>query len=689
MASHKKPSIHRQFRLQGTDGIRREVRLASNPSLKGLSPLQAFLDKGVMTDEFMERYAYAHVISLIRDGQLKRGDSCVVGWDPRDTTGKYTGAVVRGIRKAGLNALVLGVAPTPLVPMYMQYRQAGGAFMVTASHNPKDQNGIKIFLAYRGMKLLPENDIILTRTLGSLGSIRNKPLRGKRIDRRKDALDLFRRFSLDKENSWSEDVSFDDILLVVDPARGSLTGIAAEVFRKAGFGKVIELNNRLNGDVNLRSGVADLEGYKTISREMTVKGSGLFARHAAILKLFELGRKHKSALRSGKLRLCGAVFDADADRFYRLDYHPGKDCLLILSGDETAYLQAEYLMKRDPDKYKGTVYINTVESDLNTSRAVARLGFKPQLSPVGDKWVLLRIALLIIETRLQGFKGAKASALKKRLARLKQSDALDVSALQKLETQIDQARIGDGGFRDLPFAVGSEETGHNITLGWMDGGQEEGMPVFCGNGLKSALNTFTASQFLLADKPTAKYYARLERPFAPGFKGTRYAYYIHQEKFCNGSAIWNRVRLCILKAGRERGYRGRVIPFREDKDMLYLSLASPKGSHAGVFVRNSGTENKISVNLRGAKGDASALKAIGEQAVRILFTTLKDQNNPLYQVELDLLSRIAAQPLKESQLAGSVQQVLREMAKQKLVHPSAGGWRLTPLGTWYISSAPE
>ena len=46
--------------------------------------------------------------------------------------------------------------------------------------------------------------------------------------------------------------------------------------------------------------------------------------------------------------------------------------------------------------------------------------------------------------------------------------------------------------------------------------------------------------------------------------------------------------------------------------MLYIALNSPRGSEAGVFVRNSGTENKISVNLRGAKGDASALKDIGE-----------------------------------------------------------------------------
>ena len=685
----KKTSIPRRFRVQGTDGIRREVCPSTSSSLKGLSPLQAFLDEGVMTEEFMERYAYAHVTALIRDRQLKRGDSCVVGWDPRDTQGKYTEAVVRGVRKAGINALVLGVVPTPLVPMFMLYKQAEGAFMVTASHNPKDQNGIKTFLAYRGMKLLPENDITLTRTLLSLGSIRSKPVKGKRLDRRKEALDLFRSFSLVEENSWSEDVSFQNIILVVDPARGSLTGIAAEVFKKAGFGKVIELNNRLNGDVNLRSGVADLEGYKTISRDMTVKGSGIFARHSAILKLFELGRKHKSAIRSGKLRLSGAVFDADGDRFYRLDYHPDKDCLLVLSGDETAYLQAEYLMKCDPEKYKNTVYINTVESDLNTLRAVERLGFKPQLAPVGDKWVLLRIALLVIETRLKGFKGTKAAVLKKRLARLKQSESLDVSDLQKLEEQIDQSRIGDGGFRDLPFAVGSEETGHNITLGWMDGGQEYGMPVFCGNGLKSALNTFAASQFLLGDKPVAQYYARLERPFAPGFKGTRYAYYVHQAKFANGSAVWRQVRQCILKAGRERGYRCRVVSFREDRDMLYISLVSSKGNQAGVFVRNSGTENKISVNLRGAKGDASALKAIGEQAVRILFKNLKDQKNRHYKIEWELLNRIATQPIKESGIKTADQQVLREMAKQKLVKPSIKGWRITPLGSWYINNTSK
>jgi hypothetical protein len=123
--------------------------------------------------------------------------------------------------------------------------------------------------------------------------------------------------------------------------------------------------------------------------------------------------------------------------------------------------------------------------------------------------------------------------------------------------------------------------------------------------------------------------------------------------------------------------------------MLYISLVSSKGNQAGVFVRNSGTENKISVNLRGAKGDASALKAIGEQAVRILFKNLKDQKNRHYKIEWELLHSIATQPIKESGIKAADQQVLREMAKQKLVRLSVKGWRLTPLGSWYINKTPK
>ncbi|NIQ02653.1 MAG: hypothetical protein GWM98_21690, partial [Nitrospinaceae bacterium] len=72
---------------------------------------------------------------------------------------------------------------------------------------------------------------------------------------------------------------------------------------------------------------------------------------------------------------------------------------------------------------------------------------------------------------------------------------------------------------------------------------------------------------------------------------------------------------------------------------------------------------------------------------RILFETLKNRTSPHYRVEADLLRQVAARPLPEGSLKDSTaQRVLAEMAKQKLIRLSPRGWRLTPLGTWYIKS---
>ena len=76
--------------------------------------------------------------------------------------------------------------------------------MVTASHNPRDQNGIKIFSSFQGLKLLPDNDLILTNAVlevepSTLGKLTPK---GKRINSRKDALELFYNFSIAPKNTW-------------------------------------------------------------------------------------------------------------------------------------------------------------------------------------------------------------------------------------------------------------------------------------------------------------------------------------------------------------------------------------------------------------------------------------------------------------------------------------------------------
>jgi hypothetical protein len=143
----------------------------------------------------------------------------------------------------------------------------------------------------------------------------------------------------------------------------------------------------------------------------------------------------------------------------------------------------------------------------------------------------------------------------------------------------------------------------------------------------------------------------------------------------------------VQKGARKQEYGCRVIAYKEDPDMLYLALQGPQGSRAGIFIRNSGTENKISVNLRGGRADMKALRQIGEQAIRFLMTTMKARDHHLYKVELDLMSQVAGNPLPEDKVQeADARRVLHELGKQGLIRPSAQGFRLTERGKWYITS---
>ncbi|QPJ64182.1 MAG: hypothetical protein G3M78_01705 [Candidatus Nitrohelix vancouverensis] len=685
------------IRLQGTDGIRREIKRAKQ--LPGVSPQKAFLKHGVLTEEFMELYAYAHATQVFNSAHRTERPAIVIGWDPRDPDGVFTSSVVRGVRRANCDAWVLGVVPTPLVPLYMLYEQGSGGMMVTASHNPPDQNGIKIFNGYRGLKPFPKNDATLSRRILSLdyAQIHRRPLSGKLKDCRDDALALFRKFSLAPENAWfdhrkASDSQFRNWALVVDPANGSLSKLAAPIFRKAGFGHVYEVNNGA-GAVNRNGGVADLEGCRVISQADALNKEGKFFTHQAVRKLFQLASRFAKELKSGKKRLAGAVFDADADRFYKLDYDPAQQCVHVSGGDDTAYLQARFFSAKQA---KGARFVNTVESDLNVSGAVEALGLQSCLTAVGDKWIQLQFAKALISARI-GFLNDHEIPLSASL--LEQWEELsagvsppDVAKLQKLEHKLNALIERAGHSPDAVDAtlaqqivVGSEETGHNITPGRLELKNGKRAVVFFGSGLKSALNTFAAEH----DAKQTKFRA-FRPPFRQGFKATLYAYYVKKELFAQDSAIWKQIKKEILKSTQAKGWESRVVDFPEDPDMLYVE-AKPGGKRrAGIFVRNSGTENKIGINLRGAMGDTPALKLIGESLIRILMQSMKDESNELCRLEAQWVERLAtrAHPSEPQDMEPlQKERLLNEMLKQGLVQPGPNGPRLTKRGQWFASLA--
>ena len=667
-------------RLQGTDGIRREIRSAKDSECRGSTPLQVFLAKGWITEEFMELYVYCYVKN---QSSAHKKRTFVIGWDPRDPSGTFTEAVVRGVRKAGGEARVLGVVPTPLVPLFMLHNGDDGGIMVTASHNPKDQNGIKLFLPFHGMKPLPSDDIDLTQSLLKQNAIKKLPLKGGRTDCRQKALALFQHFSLRPENSWiNSPDTLKALILVVDPAFGAFTGIAAQIFKDAGVGKVVEVNAGKNGAVNLRSGVADLEGCPRITADMILQPAGPFRFHKAIVKLFQLGRANQKSAECGKKRIAGAIFDADGDRFFRLEYDPFQDTLWVLSGDETAILQARHLVSRFPQKYGGSLYINTVESDLNASASAELMGLTPLLTAVGDKWILLKIRLALLQQKLSMLTTQKK--LKNKIASLQKKGVTRVADLKNLEASILENPAATKNNSHV-LAVGSEETGHNITTGYLTLPDKKEVQIYSGNGLKSALNTFAATEHLAATLSPKRYIQSVRQPFLPGFKSTLYTYYIRQELFCRDSQVWKKVKRLLFQTAKQSGYSTRTRNFPDDPDMLYISLS---GGEAGIFVRNSGTENKISVNLRGRKSDATKLKKIGLEILKLLFSQMKDPENLFYKMELYVLSQIASRPVLDEELEIMNQyksRLISEMRKQNLIQLSQKGNSLTPLGKWYIN----
>jgi phosphomannomutase len=588
-------------RIQGTDGVRRPVALHDDPRVAGMTPLEAFEERGFITDRFLELYTYAYVSMLDYPGEI------VIGWDPRDPGGRFTGAAVRGIRKAGADAIVVGICPTPAVALYLVWRDATAAFMVTASHNFRDQNGVKIFRGPHALKLFPEDDVELTARVRELDYDRDvaaRPEHGGRVDAAAEARAVFHDFHLDPRNSWlPAGETLGDFPLVVDTANGAMSGIAGEVLRALHGGDVVEVNvDTASGEVNRKSGVADLEGVPEIER-----GAPRFAEHKAVQLLFANGGK-------------AAIFDADGDRFYRLDNDEASDRVLVLSGDETAVHQARHFAPPAP----GTLYVNTVESDLNAARAAREMGYTPVLTGVGDKWVLRQAA-------------------------------------------DDPERYG----------IGSEETGHNISRGFVTTRAGKQAMVFLGNGLKSALNTFTATRGLA---PRAAH-----RPFPPGFKKTFYAYYTRKELLAPGNDLFAGVaaviaRACTLGPTVEQ-------PRPEEPDMLYLAVRDDAGNQrAGIFVRNSGTEEKTGINVRGAREDAEALTIIGEAAILYLAGAMKDGNHPMAQAERAVLGALADGPRPASALpvpkGVHAERLLEELAnKEKVIRLRADGtYERTALG---------
>ncbi|GAA1563068.1 phosphoglucosamine mutase [Kribbella hippodromi] len=311
-------------RLFGTDGFRGLANVDLTAELA--------LDLSV---------AAAHVLGEAGAFQGHR-PRAVVGRDPRASGEFLEAAVVAGLASAGVDVVKLGVLPTPAVAYLTGSTGADLGVMLSASHNPMPDNGIK-FLARGGIKL---DDAIEDAIEAKMGEEWQRPT-GADVGRVTDDGQGFETYVSHLVRSAPN--RFDGLKVVIDCANGAASETAPEALRRLGA-EVITVAAAPDGlNINLNCGSTHIEG---LQREV-------------------LG--HRADV--------GIALDGDADRCLAVDAN-GE----LVDGDQILAVLA--LAMRDSGRLSNDTVVATVMSNLGFVQAMVREQIAVEQTKVGDRYVL-------------------------------------------------------------------------------------------------------------------------------------------------------------------------------------------------------------------------------------------------------------------------------------------------------------
>ena len=695
-------------RIQGTDGIRGPVFLAEKSSSPG--PIAALLDEGILTEELFELYTYSFCMELLDTGFAARNDIAVIGWDPRDSNGIFNQAAVDGIRKAGMTAVVVDVLPTPAISMYQLKVGAACGFVLTASHNSADQNGIKIFLGHSNLKLLPEDDKRLTQRCLNLDyeELRKIIPTGKVINEHQQAKKFFIDFVADQTNNWLQKELMNEVTVIVDAANGAFSHVVKDLFNYEGC-KIEFINCDPSRGINSCSGVSDLEGISVIKPDEILNGN--FIEYEALRRVLLVGRKHNFVHQNRLEIVFGIVFDGDGDRCFLLNYDSYKDEVKVLGGDVQAFLQAK-LLKKKANWIKPPLYLNTVESDIEAERAARREGFETKQCAVGDKWILWESFLshwrflkqyylkevddpefkeLVVQADLK-LEQMQKNASFDSLAATNSVVVVERWLVQKKKNDlINFANSNACQFSNIFFAIGSEESGHVVTLGKIKYGNMI-RPVFVGNGIKCGLNSIAAVLELIPSLKNQQYSQWMSNPYPAGYQKSLHVYYVDKSFLCEESLMRDQLQELLLENLNLPGMETKIDKNLQEPQMLLIRVFQQKLPVAMVYVRNSGTEDKLTLYLRSSSMLSKKLDSLSQKVYEYLMIFFKNKDSLMARAEQSVLNSLKHETkeiikLKEPEFDNlPTDRLLHEMAiRQKLIKKDNGVWIITDLGRTLIT----
>lgn len=314
-------------RLFGTDGVR---------GVANLDPMTAEMALEIGR-------AVAHVCKRHRDHRHR----VVIGKDTRVSGYMLESALTAGICSMGVDVLLVGPVPTPGIAYLTHSMRADAGVVISASHNPYQDNGIKIF-SLSGFKLpdAEEDEIEDLITSGRIKDIRptaDEIGKAHRVD------DATGRYVVFCKNTFPDELTLEGMKIVLDCANGATYKAAPMIFAELGADVTTIYDEPDGVNINDHCGSQHTEDLRA--------------------KVIELGAE------------IGLAFDGDGDRLIAVD-EKGEE----ITGDQIMVICAKRL--KDQGKLRNNLVVSTVMSNFGFGLALKALGIDYTATKVGDRYVL-------------------------------------------------------------------------------------------------------------------------------------------------------------------------------------------------------------------------------------------------------------------------------------------------------------
>ena len=276
--------------------------------------------------------------------EKKEHPKVVIGRDTRISCDMIEQALTAGLTSTGVNVMIVGTIPTPAIAYLTKTIETDSGVMISASHNPYQDNGIKIF-GPDGFKLSDEQELEIESLIDNSEQIKNASF--DKIGKLYSGNELTQKYIQHIKQSITGDLS--DIKIALDCANGATTGVAPFIF----------------GDLE-----ADIE---TIGCQPNGTNINDNVGSTKINTISEFVKKNNVDV--------GFAFDGDGDRVLAVDAKGN-----IVDGDKIMFILAKHL--KEQGELKDNMVVSTVMSNIGFYKAIEENELQSVKTAVGDRYVV-------------------------------------------------------------------------------------------------------------------------------------------------------------------------------------------------------------------------------------------------------------------------------------------------------------